>query len=58
MVDSNKASITEIKEFFQADGGPAVSAKEIIRLKKTPEGVPLPDYDQIAIGIKNGTLTY
>jgi len=56
-----KATIKELKEFFDS---PAVQTKEMMRLKKDPVGpngeppVELPDYDEIANGIGDGTFTY
>jgi hypothetical protein len=61
-----KATPGEVRAYF--DGGinpitgqPAakVTASEIMALKKTPGTTEaLPDYDQLAFGIGNGTLTY
>jgi hypothetical protein len=62
MVDSDKCSLAELREFFTLNGGREVGAKEIMELKKStgadgqePAGK---GYDQIARGIKNGTFTY
>jgi hypothetical protein len=72
MVETN-ATPSEIRNFFEAGTGvkfdphtntcrdvphPKVEVKELMRLKKTADGTPLPDYDQVASGIKNGSLTY
>lgn len=54
-----KASPKEVKEFFEANGGRKVGATEIMALKKDPATKKdLPDYDQIAEGIGDGSLTY
>lgn len=59
MTDSNKATPSEVKAFFEADGGSKVGAAEIMALKKDPiTKETLGDYDDIAFGIGNGTLTY
>jgi hypothetical protein len=57
MADASKATIAEIKDFFQADGGRPVTAKEIMGLKKD-NGVERPDYDQVARGIKDASFDY
>jgi hypothetical protein len=61
--DTKKATIASIKAYFGLNGqGAPISAKEIMTLKKPVSGDPtagfLPDYDQIAIGLGTGTLTY
>lgn len=48
-----RAKPSDIRAFFAADGAPPVSLQEIKALKGNPK-----DYDQIAEGIGNGTLTY
>jgi hypothetical protein len=53
-----KASPAQVREFFEADGARKVETKELLRLKKSANGEPLPDYDQIAYGIGDGSLTY
>jgi len=50
-----KASINEVKAFFEADGGRKVQMAELKDLKTGHEGK---DYDDIALGIGNGSLTY
>lgn len=52
-----KAKPNEVKAYFE-EGSRKVETKEILRLKKSADGQDLPDYDQIAEGIGNGTLTY
>lgn len=59
MTDRVKATPSQIKAFFEADGGDKIGAKEIMALKKVPgTTTELPDYDQIAYGIGDGSLTY
>lgn len=58
-----KAKPSEVKAFFEAGGGRKVGAREIMELKKI-NGVPTKGvsqetaYDDIAVGIGNGSLTY
>jgi hypothetical protein len=62
MADSAKASVPEVKAYFAAgDNGKAVVAKDLIALKKAAgaEGSGnATAYDDLAVGIGNGTLTY
>lgn len=58
MTASGKASPSEVRAFFEQDGARKVSARELIALKKDDDKNDLPDYDQIAEGIGNGSLTY
>jgi hypothetical protein len=53
-----KATIKQLKEFFEEGNGPKVEITELKALKKDAAGGDLPDYDDIAYGIGNGTLTY
>ena len=54
-----KATPQEVRAFFDEGSDRKVGARELIALKKDPEtGEPIPDYDQIAEGIGNGSLTY
>ena len=63
MTDATRAKPSEVKAFFEADGGRKVGAREIMALKKI-NGVPTKGvtyetaYDDIAAGIGDGTLTY
>jgi hypothetical protein len=60
MADKIKASVPEVKAYF-ADGGDALTAKDLIALKKAPgaEGSGnATAYDDLAFGIGDGTLTY
>jgi hypothetical protein len=50
-----KATIKQLKEFFEADGGAKVGMQELKELKASRDGR---DYDDIANGIGDGTLTY
>jgi len=57
--NGTKASPAEVRAFFEEGGARKVGARELIALKKDPEtGDPIPDYDQIAEGIGDGSLTY
>lgn len=59
MTDRVKASPAEVRAFFEADGAPKVSSAELMALKKDPVTKDnLPDYDQVAYGIGDGSLTY
>jgi hypothetical protein len=54
-----KAELKEVREFFESDGGPKLSAAELMATKKDkPTGQVLIDYDQIAEGIGDGTFDY
>ena len=55
---NGKCSIKEFKSFFEDGDGPRVEASELMRLKKSTQGEELPDYDQVARGIADGSLTY
>lgn len=50
-----KATIAQLKEFFEGNGGRKVSMTELKELKASREGK---DYDLIANGIGDETLTY
>lgn len=54
MDDQNqRAKPSDIRAYFEEGGYPKVSLQEIKQLKEKPS-----DYDDIAIGIGNGSLTY
>lgn len=55
MADNEKASIKEIKAYFEAGDGPKVGMQELKDLKTSNGGA---DYDQIAYGLGNGSETY
>lgn len=48
-----RALVKELKEFFEANGGQKVTMQELKELKSNPK-----DYDDLVIGLGNGTLTY
>lgn len=50
-----KATLTEVRNYFKADGGTPLRMEELKEFKAVNGGK---DYDQIAEGIGNGTLTY
>lgn len=50
-----KATIKQLQEFFQANGGSKVTMQELKDLKASRDGR---DYDEIANGLGAGTLTY
>lgn len=50
-----KATIAQLKEFFEANGGRKVSMAELKELKAVNGGK---DYDAIANGLGDDTLTY
>lgn len=50
-----KATIKELKAFFEADGGTKIEMKELKDLKASRDGA---DYNELANGIGDGTLTY
>lgn len=50
---SERATVKQIKDFFEADGGRKVSMQELKDLKANPK-----DYDDLANGIGDGSLTY
>lgn len=47
-----KATLKEVREFFEANGARKISMQELKELKNSG------GYDDIAEGIGNGTLTY
>jgi hypothetical protein len=47
-----KATLREVREFFEVGGAPKISMQELKDLKNSG------GYDEIAEGIGNGTLTY
>lgn len=59
-MSDTKATPAQVRAFFDENSNRApVGAKELIALKKDAEtGEPIPDYDQIAYGIGDGSLTY
>lgn len=50
-----KATIKQLKDFFEADGAPKISMAELKDLKASRDGK---DFDQIANGIGDQTFTY
>lgn len=48
-----KATIKQVREFFESNGTPKITMAELKELKANQK-----DYDDIAYGIGNGTLTY
>jgi hypothetical protein len=56
--EMTKADLPTVRNFFQ-DGGVPLPAKEIMACKKDKDTKEdLSDYDEIANGIGDGTLTY
>jgi hypothetical protein len=55
MGNNDRATIPEVIAFFEADGR-KMSKLELGKLKKATDGEE--SYDQIAVGIGNGSLTY
>lgn len=54
-----KATVPEVKAFFsEGDTGKAVTARDLIDLKKTPGVHFASAYDDLAEGIGDGSLTY
>jgi hypothetical protein len=57
-VEPPKASLGEVRKYFE-DGGPKMPATEMMACKKDrTTGEEFPDYDQIATGLGDGSLTY
>lgn len=50
-----KCSVKEFREFFESNGGRKVTMTELKEIKASEGGS---DYDAIAFGIGNGSLTY
>lgn len=50
-----RAAIKDIQAFFQLDGGSKLTMQELKDLKVSRDGK---DYEDIANGIGDGTLTY
>jgi len=50
-----KATLKQLREFFESDGGRKLQMQELKDLKASNGGR---DYDQVAEGIGDGTLTY
>lgn len=50
-----KATPKQVRDFFSADGGTPVTTAELMELKKSNGGT---DYNEVAEGIGNDTLTY
>lgn len=48
-----KASLTEVRNFFSANGGKPLTMAELKEMKTDPTG-----WAQLTEGIGNGTLTY
>lgn len=58
MADTNKATVPEVKAYF-GDGGKAVTARDLIDLKKAPSVAGHASaYDDLAFGIGDGSLSY
>jgi hypothetical protein len=53
-----RATPTQIRTFFETSATDKVGARELMGLKKDQDGKEIPDYDQIATGLGNGSLTY
>ncbi len=54
--ETGRASLSGVRAYF---GPPTLTSKEIMACKKVPgTNELLPDWDQLATGIGNGTLTY
>jgi len=56
MTEGVKAELPVVRAFFE-DGGPKLAAAELMACKKQ-DGVVIPDYDEIAIGIADGSFDY
>jgi hypothetical protein len=50
-----KATVSELKKYFESDGGRKVTLLELKELKASNNGS---DYDAIANGIGDASLTY
>jgi hypothetical protein len=50
-----KATIKQVRDYFAADGGTPLKMDELKEFKASNGGR---DYDQVAEGIGDGTLTY
>lgn len=50
-----KATLKMVRDFFAANGGTPLKMEELKEIKASNGGL---DYDQIAEGIGDGTLTY
>lgn len=58
MAEPIKADLKTVREYFE-EGGPKIAATEFMALKKDKAtDTKLIDYDQIAIGIADGSFTY
>jgi hypothetical protein len=53
MPDVKKATLTEVRNFFAADGGRVLTMAELKEMKTDPTG-----WGQLLAGIGDGTLTY
>jgi hypothetical protein len=54
-----RITVKEFKAFFEADGGEKVTIQELKALKEEPSvGGNKNGYDDIAVGLTNGSLTY
>ena len=59
MADKTKASVPEVKAYFaEGENGLALTAKDLIALKKAEGVAHATAYDDLAFGIGDGTLTY
>ena len=57
---ADKATVPQVKAFFsEGESGKAVTARDLIDLKKGPSAVGNASaYDDLAFGIGDGSLTY
>jgi hypothetical protein len=57
MSNNGRATIPEVVAFFE-ENGRKLPKVELGKLKKDSDGAEIPDYEQIAAGIGDGSLTY
>jgi len=59
MAADGKATVPQVKAFFsEGDSGKAVTARDLIDLKKAPGKAHETAYDDLAFGIGDGSLSY
>jgi hypothetical protein len=63
MADAGKATVPEVKKFFaepdgDRDNGLALTARDLIALKKAEGVTHATAYDDLAYGIGDGSLNY